>query len=148
MSHALAQLLGTYGSQALTVPSGCITPPGFNPAGCIPPPGYAAAGAPGASEGYQCRVSQNGIVCGPDSAAEHQAHEAAEGRAARWFWGTLSMASLAVCTYHGMKRNNGSLGWGLGWGLFGAAFPVVGPTLALAQGFAQPLPLNAAGANG
>jgi hypothetical protein len=49
--------------------------------------------------------------------------------------GTLSAASSLVSLYHGYKRNN-SLGWGLLWGFMGATFPLITPTVALAQGFA------------
>lgn len=49
--------------------------------------------------------------------------------------GTLSAASSLVSLYHGYRRNN-SLGWGLLWGLMGATFPLITPTVALAQGYA------------
>jgi hypothetical protein len=49
--------------------------------------------------------------------------------------GTIATASSLVSLYHGYKRNN-SLGWGLLWGLFGATFPLITPTVALAQGYA------------
>jgi len=52
-------------------------------------------------------------------------------------WGILSTASFAASVYHGYKRND-SLGWALGWGAMGALFPVITPTIALAQGFGQP----------
>ena len=56
-------------------------------------------------------------------------------------WGILSLASMAACTYHGIKRNNGSIGWGLWWGFMGTIFPVVAPIVAVARkpGFAKPL---------
>lgn len=49
--------------------------------------------------------------------------------------GTIATASSLVSLYHGYKRNN-SLGWGLLWCLFGATFPLITPTVALAQGYA------------
>ena len=49
----------------------------------------------------------------------------------------LSMISSAACAYHGYKRN-GSFGWGLGWGLLGGMFPIITPTIAVAQGFGKP----------
>jgi hypothetical protein len=54
-------------------------------------------------------------------------------------WGAASIASTALCVYHGYKRND-SLGWGLLWGLAGGIFPVVAPAVALAQGFGEPGP--------
>lgn len=49
-----------------------------------------------------------------------------------------ALASGAVSAYHGVKRNNGSVGWGVGWFILGSAFPVVVPVIAFAQGFAKP----------
>lgn len=51
-------------------------------------------------------------------------------------WGTLATASFVASLYHGYRRNN-SLGWGLWWGLMGSVFPIVTPTVAVAQGFAK-----------
>ena len=51
--------------------------------------------------------------------------------------GTLTLASAAVSAYHGAKRNQ-SIGWGLWWFVMGAVFPVVTPTIALAQGLGHP----------
>jgi hypothetical protein len=56
---------------------------------------------------------------------------------ARIIWGVLSTASFAACVYHGYKRNN-SVGWAIGWGVLGAIFPVITPTIAVAQGFGKP----------
>lgn len=55
----------------------------------------------------------------------------------RTAWMVASTASMALCVYHGYKRND-SIGWALGWGLFGSLAPVVAPTIALAQGFGKP----------
>jgi hypothetical protein len=58
----------------------------------------------------------------------------------RWWrmvWGTLATASFAASVYHGYKRND-SVGWAIGWGVLGALFPVITPTIAVAQGFAKP----------
>jgi len=54
------------------------------------------------------------------------------------FWQLASAASIGLSAYHGYKRNNGSLGWGIGWGLLGAAFPIITPAIAFAEGFAKP----------
>ena len=53
-----------------------------------------------------------------------------------WFL-VLDTVSMAASAYHGYKRNN-SIGWALWWGLMGAMFPVITPTIALAQGFGKP----------
>lgn len=55
----------------------------------------------------------------------------------RIIWGVLSTASFAASVYHGYKRND-SLGWGIWWGFMGALFPVITPTIAVAQGFGKP----------
>jgi hypothetical protein len=56
-------------------------------------------------------------------------------------WGLLSLASAGACAYHGVKRNNGSIGWGVWWMLMGGIFPVFAPIVAIARkpGFAKPL---------
>ena len=53
-------------------------------------------------------------------------------------FGILSIASAAASGYHGVRRNKGSIGWGLWWFALGSLFPVVTPVIALAQGFAKP----------
>lgn len=45
-------------------------------------------------------------------------------------------ASMATSAFHGYRRN-GSVGWSIWWGLMGALFPVITPTIALAQGFGR-----------
>lgn len=52
-------------------------------------------------------------------------------------FGALALASVAASAYHGVKRNGGSIGWGAVWGAAGAAFPVITPAIAAAQGFAK-----------
>lgn len=47
----------------------------------------------------------------------------------------LTLASAAANGYHGYKRNNGSVGYGLAWALFGG---LSGTGVALEQGFAKP----------
>lgn len=54
-----------------------------------------------------------------------------------WIWGALSIASAAVSGYHGYRRNK-SIGWGITWFALGSIFPVITPTIALAQGFGKP----------
>lgn len=52
-------------------------------------------------------------------------------------WGVLATASFAASVYHGYKRNS-SVGWAIWWGVMGALFPVITPTIAVAQGFGKP----------
>lgn len=52
-------------------------------------------------------------------------------------WALLSTVSGAASGYHGYKRNK-SVGWAVGWFLLGSIFPVITPTIALAQGFGKP----------
>lgn len=49
-------------------------------------------------------------------------------------WKALMVASMAASAYHGYKRHE-SIGWALWWGLMGAAFPIITPVIAVAQGF-------------
>ncbi len=51
-------------------------------------------------------------------------------------WVALSTVSMALSAYHGYKRNN-SVGWALAWGFLGAMFPVIVPTIALAEGYGE-----------
>lgn len=51
----------------------------------------------------------------------------------------LVAASIGISAYHGVKRNNGSVGWGLWWGLMGGLFPVVTPAIAFGQGLSTPI---------
>jgi len=60
------------------------------------------------------------------------------GGAIRTVWYVASLASSAVAGYHGYKRNGGSVGWAIGWFLLGGLFPVIVPTIAVAQGFGKP----------
>lgn len=50
----------------------------------------------------------------------------------------LAMGSAAASTYHGYKRNRGSVGWAVAWGLLGGIFPIITPAVAVAQGFGKP----------
>lgn len=54
----------------------------------------------------------------------------------RVFYAVARVVSPVACIYHGYKRND-SIGWALGWGLLGFFFPVVTPTVAVAQGFGK-----------
>jgi hypothetical protein len=60
------------------------------------------------------------------------------GKTNSTIWGLLTVASAAASGYHGIKRNHGSIGWGIGWFLLGGIAPVLVPVVAVAQGFAKP----------
>ena len=49
----------------------------------------------------------------------------------------LPKVSMVLSAYHGMRRNRGSILWGLAWGAAGRVFPLLVPALAFAQGFAK-----------
>lgn len=51
-------------------------------------------------------------------------------------WALLSTASFAASVYHGYKRND-SVGWAIWWGVMGGLFPVITPTIAVAQGYGK-----------
>ncbi|MGH7176614.1 MAG: hypothetical protein ACREJC_04475 [Tepidisphaeraceae bacterium] len=55
-------------------------------------------------------------------------------------WGLLALTSASASMYHGIKRNHGSIGWGLWWFLMGGLFPIATPIVAVARkpGFAKP----------
>jgi hypothetical protein len=61
-------------------------------------------------------------------------------------WPLVGAASAAVCTMHGYRRNNGSVGWAIAWGIGGWLLPVVLPVVAVAQGFGEPAGLGGFGA--
>lgn len=44
--------------------------------------------------------------------------------------------AMATSAFHGYRRNR-SVGWSIWWGLMGGIFPVITPTIALAQGFGK-----------
>lgn len=51
--------------------------------------------------------------------------------------GMLSLVSALASGYHGVRRNDGSIGWGIAWFALGGLFPLVTPVFALAQGFGK-----------
>lgn len=51
-------------------------------------------------------------------------------------YGWASLVSGPLSAYHGYKRNN-SVAWGVAWFFLGSVFPVLTPTIALAQGFGK-----------
>lgn len=53
------------------------------------------------------------------------------------FWEIATAASVGLSAYHGYKRNDDSLGWGLAWGALGGLFPIITPAVAFAEGFAE-----------
>jgi hypothetical protein len=52
-------------------------------------------------------------------------------------WNVIRTVSMVASVYHGYRRND-SVGWALWWGLMGSIFPIITPTIALAQGFGEP----------
>lgn len=58
------------------------------------------------------------------------------GDGATAFWAGLSIVGAIAGAWHGTKRN-GSVLWGVVWGAAGGAFPIVVPTIAIAQGFGK-----------
>lgn len=54
------------------------------------------------------------------------------------FWPAIGIASAAASAYHGVKRNHGSVWWGIAWFGLGALFPIITPVIAVAQGYAKP----------
>lgn len=53
-------------------------------------------------------------------------------------WAGLGVASMAASAVHGTRRHNGSVGWGIAWAIMGALFPIITPSIAVAQGFGRP----------
>lgn len=51
--------------------------------------------------------------------------------------GVVTLASAATSAYHGARRNQ-SVGWAIWWFTMGLLFPVITPTVAVAQGFGRP----------
>lgn len=49
----------------------------------------------------------------------------------------LSLSSAGVSAFHGVRRNGGSIFWGVWWFVMGAVFPVITPVVGFAQGFGQ-----------
>lgn len=55
--------------------------------------------------------------------------------------GLVRKAAVIAAAYHGVKRNHGSVLWGLLWGAFAYISPLYGvlvPAIGIAQGYAQP----------
>lgn len=74
----------------------------------------------------------------PEAGAQIQRALAAAKSAKKFIpiWGALATVSFGASLYHGYRRNN-SLGWALVWGLAGVLFPILTPTIAVAQGFGK-----------
>lgn len=60
----------------------------------------------------------------------------ADTSTARKIWGVLALVSGPVSAFHGYRRNR-SVGWAIGWFALGTLFPVITPTIAVAQGFGK-----------
>lgn len=59
------------------------------------------------------------------------------------FWTAMAVGAIGAGFYHGYKRNNGSVAYGLAWSLFGLlggpVLGAIGVGLALGQGFGEPI---------
>lgn len=51
-------------------------------------------------------------------------------------WTAVSTVSMAACAYHGYKRNE-DIAWAIWWGFMGGFFPIITPTIAVAQGYGK-----------
>lgn len=84
------------------------------------------------------QLSGPGTLAGPSDVAD----ASTGARVGGVVYGLVATASMAASAYHGYKRNDvphGSpLGMALWWGLMGSIFPVIVPTIAVAQGYAKP----------
>lgn len=101
-----------------------IVPAGAAPAGGVP------AGAVPAGAGLSPAAS--------DTVRQFEALEKWRSTPAGIVAGLLSTAGMGVLTYHGYKRNNGSIGWALCWGLLGGIIWPVTVPIAFAQGLGKP----------
>jgi hypothetical protein len=81
------------------------------------------------------QTSTTPIVVQPDNWATW--YENTVPKPVRIFWMIARPISFAACVYHGYKRNE-SIGWAIGWGALAAFFPLITPTIAVAQGFGKP----------
>jgi hypothetical protein len=86
-------------------------------------------------------ITQMAIALGADpiiaaNALEYSQNRRKTHRKIAIWWGILGTVSMAASAYHGYRRNR-SIGWALAWGLAGAVFPVITPTIAVAQGFGK-----------
>lgn len=144
-------LLASYGRPSPSHPAGCIEPP-------LP------AGVPLAATAAVVKLPPvmtwfwNMARSAPDSATRVHVYPPSgdpaqpllptsqpvrtvvvERPASAWttFWWLASAASAGASGYHGMKRNHGSIGWGLWWAFCGGMAPVVTPAFAVAQGYGE-----------
>jgi hypothetical protein len=53
-------------------------------------------------------------------------------------WGALSLAAIAAAGFHGVRRHNGSWGWGAWWMFAAGLFPIATTVIAIAQGYGRP----------
>lgn len=53
-------------------------------------------------------------------------------------WRTpIKFGSAAASAFHGVRRNGGSIFWGVWWFIMGAVFPTITPIVGAAQGFGR-----------
>jgi hypothetical protein len=97
------------------------------------------------AEPARSEIAQGLIAAGVDATKVTSASQFLKASGAitkRTVYGLLTVASAAASGYHGIKRNHGSIGWGLWWFVMGGLFPIITPVIAIARspGFAKPKP--------
>ena len=108
-------------------------------------------GAPEVVSGYEspepnaATIHLGGFI--PEGAVRSYGQQmiGADPAPAKFDMGIVRKASALASAYHGAKRNNGSVLWGLLWGFAGYIAPFYGllvPAIGVAQGFAQAKPRN------
>lgn len=127
---------------------------GYGGAGYRPAPGLGSLdiprpGAPEVVEGYESPAPGAAIVhlggnYMPEGAARSYGQTMLSADAppppAKFDMGLVRKASALAAAYHGVKRNNGSILWGLLWAAAAFVAPLYGtlvPAFAVAQGFGQ-----------
>lgn len=76
----------------------------------------------------------------PSDSTPSQPDQSLQSLQAYWTsptWVVIRTVSMAASAYHGYRRNQ-SIGWALWWGLMGSVFPILVPTIAIAEGFGKP----------
>jgi hypothetical protein len=64
------------------------------------------------------------------------------GAIPQMLFGFLSLLVAAANGFHGVRRNHGSVGWGVWWFVMGGMFPVLTSIVAVGQGYAKPRPIG------
>jgi hypothetical protein len=129
---------------------------GHGGSGYHPPPGMGAfdlprPGAPEVVAGYESPAPGAAVIhlghghtmqgYMPEGAARRYGQQMLGADAPQAFpTGVLRKISVLAAAYHGVKRNHGSVMWGLLWGLAAYVSPLYGvlvPAIGVAQGYGQ-----------